>query len=70
MEFNIPGTTTNYVNLNESRLHVKIQLGKSDGKHVQLSDKVNFICVWNFPSLLKHGRVRIIVQGANCFVPT
>ena len=43
VEFNIPGTSTNYVNLKESRLHVKLRIRKKDGALVETVDKVALV---------------------------
>ena len=43
VEFNIPGTSTNYVNLKESRLHVKLRIRKKDGALVDTVDKIALV---------------------------
>lgn len=43
IEFSIPGTGTEYINLKKSRLHVKAKIVKADGSTVVDTDKVTFV---------------------------
>ena len=43
VEFNIPGSSTNYINLGESGLHIKLRLRKKDGTLVGTADKVALV---------------------------
>ena len=43
IEFNIPGTSTSYLDLKRSRLHIKVQIVNSDGRPIDLTSKAALV---------------------------
>ena len=43
IEFNIPGCGSQYLNLKDTRVHMKLLITKEDGTPIQATDKVGFI---------------------------
>ena len=59
LEFNIPGTSTHYIDLKNTRLHIKLQLVDKDGEKISETVKA---CLINLPSQTSWSQVDVTLQ--------
>ena len=59
LEFNIPGTSTHYIDLKNTRLHIKLQLVNKDSEKISETVKA---CLINLPSQTLWSQVDVTLQ--------